>query len=44
MLIINTSLNINNNQENNNHFITQDIYNFSLHLVEKYKCNLGAQK
>ena len=36
-------LNINNNQENNNHFITQDIYNFSLHLVEKYKCNLGSE-
>ena len=36
-------VNINENNEETNHFIAEDIYKFSLNLIEKYKSTIGVK-
>ena len=40
---INQIVNINENNEESNHFIADDIYKFSLDLIEKYKSTIGVK-
>ena len=40
---INRIVNINENNEETNHFIAEDIYKFSLNLIEKYKSTISVK-
>lgn len=40
---INKIVNVNETNEESNHFIADDIYRFSLRLIEKYKSTIGSK-